>query len=67
MEEVKCQYMEKCVSKDELCSFCKHNENRSYYEPLDSVPAPCFPVWDYWDYIPYYFPRLVIINTTTAS
>lgn len=48
--EVKCPYSSKCIDFEKRCGSCKHNENRSFYEP--DYPYRDYHSW-YPDY-PYY-------------
>lgn len=47
--KVECPYKEKCSDADKLCESCRHNELRSYYEPIkywDPYPAPPYPYYE---------------------
>lgn len=60
---VVCPHKEKCSDVNKLCSSCKHNENRSYYEPAAPLPYPYYP----YPYYPTWTPYYPWFTTTTNS
>ena len=54
--DVMCKHSEKCSDYKKLCLSCRHNEKRSYYEPVQPpygypyvYPHPT--TWNPWIYI----------------
>jgi hypothetical protein len=50
--EPNCAYKDRCIDKGVKCNTCKHNNNRSYYEPKIYPYEPYSP---YKPFTPIYF------------
>ena len=63
--EVNCPYSNKCSDYNKLCSSCKHNEKRSYYEPVPHQPY--YPYYPYWPLYPEIVPLQPYPYWTTTT